>query len=114
MIVGQILTQTATAAADLLPSVDSMRDAYESKNWMLLAGLILTGIVALTRKLGLLSMLDAANSKWAAVGIAMLGAVGGGLMLGMAWPVITVTGLSAGLIAIGGWETVGKMLKAKE
>lgn len=109
---GDLTTITATVA-DVLPSVEALQGAYESKNWALLAGLVLTGLVALSRRLGLLALVPKEATKWVAIWLAMLGAVGAGLVLGMSWLSIVATGLSTGLMAIGGWESLGKMFKPK-
>lgn len=109
----ELIATASSTVADMLPSITAVQDAYASKDWMLLAGLVLTAVVALVRKLGIAAMLSPDQSKWLAVGLSMAGAVGGGLMLGMSWHAILVTGLSTGLVAIGGWETLGKLLRGK-
>lgn len=103
-----------SSVSDILPSADAMKSAFESRNWLLLGGMVLMVVVVMIRRMGLLDKLAPELHQWAAMGLAMAGAVAGGIMMGMSWLSIIPTGLLTGLAAIGGWETLGRMLFAKK
>lgn len=112
LVASTALAQTATSstAGDLQVLLPLITDAFKSNQWVLAVGLVLTAVVAIIRKLPLDAFLPKAALPWIALGIALLGSVGAGLASGRPWYEIVVTGLTAGAVAIGGWETVGKLI----
>lgn len=106
----ETITSTMT---DMLPTLGDLQTAYSSRNWLLLLGLVLTAAVTISKRLGLLALVPKEATKWVAVGMGMATGIGGGLILGQDWMTILGTGITAGLLSIGGHEIFGKMLKKK-
>ena len=99
---------TSTATDDLGGLVHTTLEAFQSKNWTLLAGAVLMLLTVLARRLNLIAKLPVQYIPWAAGGTAMLAAVALGLMDGQPWTNILATGLSVGLTAVGAWKAFGK------
>ena len=91
--------------------VEAITQAYQGHSWTLLAGLVLTGIIAGLRAFDVGKKLPDKYVPWFAVGLAVLGSVAVGLQLGQGVVAILTTGLAVGVAAIGGWETIGKLFK---
>ena len=105
-------TTTATTA-DFLTLITDTVGAFGDSNWTLGSGLLIMVLVVLTRRLGLLKKLPKTWMPWAASGLAVLGSIASGLQAGRGWLDIVVTGLTTGLVAVGGWETLGKLITKK-
>tara|TARA_R110002110_G_scaffold16569_25_gene71697 strand:- start:2065 stop:2403 length:339 start_codon:yes stop_codon:yes gene_type:complete len=105
-------TTTATAA-DALSLVGDAVSAFGDGNWALGVGLTLMILVVAVKRFGLLKSVPKEYMPWAVSGLATVGAVASGLQAGRGWWDILVSGLTVGLIAIGGWETVGKLVQKK-
>ena len=86
--------------------------AFSSKQWLLLAAILLTAAVAGIRMFKVTDKLPSWLIPWATIGLALLTSVAVGLQTGQAWTAIVGTGLAVGVAAVGGWETVGKMVQA--
>ena len=99
-------TTTATAA-DALSLVGDAVSAFGD------VGLTLMILVVAVKRFGLLKSVPKEYMPWAVSGLATVGAVASGLQAGRGWWDILVSGLTVGLIAIGGWETVGKLVQKK-
>jgi len=106
-------TVTATASADAIGLISDAVVAYGDGNWALGVGLSLMVLVVIVRRLGLLKKVPKDYMPWAVSGVATVGAVASGLIASRGWWDILVSGLTVGLIAIGGWETVGKLVQKK-
>lgn len=83
-------------------------DAIKSKNWPLAVGLILMLVVFVANKLGLKNLVGPKAVPWIAMGLAVFGTVGTGLITGLGWADAIVQGVLAGVVAIGGWELLLK------
>lgn len=85
-------------------------NAIQNKDWALLAGFLLSLLVAFANRFGLKDKVGGAAVPWVTSGIAVVGAVGASLMAGL--PVLEAVsqGLVAGVAAIGGWEMILKHL----
>ena len=85
--------------------------AFKEKNWAVFSGLLLMALIWVAERIKLLDKLklNGEPRAWAIAGIATLGSVGLGLYSGQHWDTILWTGLTVGLVAIGGWNTIGKL-----
>lgn len=95
----------------ILPALKLLASAYREHQWALLAGLLLTFVVIGLRMFSVVQKLPDALVPWATIGMGLLGAAAVGLQTGESWDAIVMTGLAVGVAAIGGWETVGKLLR---
>jgi hypothetical protein len=91
--------------------VEMMIKAFKSGHWALFAALILTALVACLRFFEVGKKIPKEYVPWFTGGMASATSVALGLYIGLDWWAIATTGLSVGLMAIGGWETIGKLLK---
>lgn len=107
LLAGQVAT--STSGVDLL---GPMADAFKGGQWGLAAGLLLTVLVALARWLRLTKLIPKKWDKWLAVGVAMVGSIATGLVAGQNWLAILSGGIAVGLTAIGGYETLGRMIRS--
>lgn len=87
-------------------------NAFHSHAWAMLSGAILTILVIIMRQFDLVSKLPDKLVPWATVVLAIIGSVGLGLQQGQSLSDVIVTGLSIGWMAVGVWETAGKMGKS--
>lgn len=101
-------TATSTLTDDLGGLISSGLKAFESKNWVTLAGVVLMLLMVVIRRVNLLQKIPADYIPLATGVMAMIASVALGLMEGQPWPNIVGTGLSVGLTAIGAWEALGK------
>jgi uncharacterized membrane protein YqgA involved in biofilm formation len=91
----------------------AIMSAVGQKNWALLAGLMITLVVAGARWLGLTKKLSKSYDKWVAAGLAGLQTLAIGLQLGMGMKEMLMMTVSAAVAAVGGWEYLLKPLLAK-
>lgn len=108
---------TATAAAsstslDPLSLLHMAAQAYHSHAYALLAGALLTLAVIVLRQFNVVAQLPSKYVPWATVGLSILSSVGLGLEEGKGLADVALTGLAIGWMAIGAWETAGKMGKS--
>lgn len=92
-------------------AVSFVREAYASKSWTLAVG----GVLMLSvRVLGAIkpvaARLPAGSQRWLALGLAAASSAGTALVAGASWALAAVNGVTAGLLAIGTWEALGKAL----
>lgn len=109
--IASTITSTKAAASDL-DALRLMALAFKQGDWALGSGLLLTFVVASLRVVGLLHLIPKKYDKYVAAGIAVLTSIALGLQTGEDWWKIVTTGATIGLIAIGGWETVGNWIRA--
>jgi len=83
-------------------------EAIKSKNWPLAVGLILMLLVFVANKLGLKKLVGPKALPWVAMGLAVAGTIGTGLIAGLGWADSIMQGILAGVVAIGGWELLLK------
>lgn len=94
--------------------INAIADASQAKNWALMAGLIITLVVAAARWVKLLEWLPKSAMKWVAGALAALTSVGTHLVAGNADIMsMIVTAVSTGVAAVGGWEMLLKPLLGK-
>ncbi len=97
---------------DVSDQVSLIAEAIESKNWALLAGLLLSLLVAVANRFGLKDKVGSKAIPWVTTGVAVAGAVGAALLAGVPVMQALSQGVVAGAAAIGGWEMVLKHLLA--
>ena len=109
------------AALEETPDIEDMEEAIEeafalvdaikSKNWPLAVGLGLMILVFILNKvLNLKEKVGPKALPWIAMGFAVAGTMGTGLIAGLGWVDSIVQGVLAGVVAIGGWELIFKHL----
>lgn len=101
-------TLTSTAADILSPDgiatiFSQVAHAFQTREWNVLFGILLTVAVALTKRFGLFERfgIPTAYIGWAAMGLAALGSIGTGLLTGADWAAIASAAVTTGLTAIG-------------
>lgn len=115
------ITDTGTVAPVIDPNapvdvgfvvdlIAALTKAFADHSWTLVAGLFLTIIVAGLRFFEFVKKIPNAWVPWAVMGISILASVAVGLQQGLPWGSIVTGGITVGVVAIGGWETLGKML----
>ncbi|APU88879.1 hypothetical protein Rctr197k_055 [Virus Rctr197k] len=113
-------TTSTTAVVDpsAVQSVDQlfglvglMANAFKTRQWLLVAALVLTAAIAGFRMLKLGQKLPGALVPWVTLGLALLTSAVIGIQTHRSWSAILATGLTVGVAAVGGWETVGKMVR---
>lgn len=110
MMLAQIATSTTSPGTMIRDIVELANDGM----WGGAIGLGIMCLVSIAGHLKLLNWVPAEGKRWVAMGIAVLGAVGTGLVTGADWVSITGNGITAGLAAVGGWEFLGKALGGKQ
>lgn len=106
-----VVDPNAGGADTVAQAVSLLVLAFKSRHWMLAAGLSLTVFVVVARLFNFAKLLPDAYVPWATMGLATLASVAVGIQAHQSWDQIMVTGLSVGAAAIGGWETVGKLVR---
>lgn len=91
--------------------IEMMFNAFKSGEWALGAAFVLTLLIAAFRFLDLGKKVPKAWVPWVTGAVAMATSSALGLYAGLGWWAILTTGLTVGLVAVGGWETIGKLLK---
>lgn len=97
---------------EVVETVGAIKSAIDSGAWGLVVGLVLSLLVAVLRKVNVLSQLPDEAVPWVTMGLALAGTVGVSLVGGVAISEALLAGLTAGLAAIGGWEMLLKHVKA--
>ena len=82
--------------------------AIQSKNWPVVAGIILMLLVFVANKFGLKDKVGAKAIPWVSLAIGVFATSGMALASGVAVTEALIQGLSAGLAAVGSWETLFK------
>jgi len=90
--------------------IGALTKAFADHAWTLIVGLFLTLIVAGLRFFDLVKKVPDVWVPWVTVGLAVLGSIAVGLQQGLPWGTVVTGGITVGVVAIGGWETIGKML----
>lgn len=93
------------------PNIEAIEDAFNTGNWVLLTGLVLSALIWLARITGLTRRIPGQYDKWVAIAIAMLGSVAAGLVEGKPLLSIVASGIGVGVTAIGVYETTVKPIK---
>ena len=89
-------------------TVSALVKAIQSKNWPVVAGLILMLLVFVANKFGLKDKVGAKAIPWVSLVIGVFATSGMALASGVAVTEALIQGLSAGLAAVGSWETLFK------
>lgn len=89
-------------------TVSALVKAIQSKNWPVVAGLILMLLVFMANKFGLKDKVGAKAIPWVSLAIGVFATSGIALASGVAVMEAIIQGLGAGLAAVGSWETLFK------
>jgi len=104
------MDETALLDPALLPTIlSTLSNAFRDGDWRMVSGLALTLVMVFARQLA--PKLPAEYVPWATIGMSMLTSIGLGLQRGESWSTMLVTGFSVGVVAVGGWETLGKLVR---
>ncbi len=110
-VAGAALAQPASLPDDPASIISWLKETHSGGHWALLVGGVLTLVVRFATALGpLADRLPPESRKWVAMGAAVLGGMGTGLMAGMGWFKSATDGVLLGLAAVGGWEVFLKKL----
>ena len=93
---------------EAVATVSALVKAIQSKNWPVVAGLILMLLVFIANKFGLKDKVGAKAIPWVSLVIGVFATSGMALVSGVAVTEALIQGLSAGLAAVGAWETLFK------
>lgn len=93
---------------EAVATVSALVKAIQSKNWPVVAGLILMLLVFIANKFGLKDKVGAKAIPWVSLVIGVFATSGMALASGVAVTEALIQGLSAGLAAVGSWETLFK------
>lgn len=103
-----------TVPGDAAGVIALLKATHDSKEWGLLIGIVITVLVrVLTLLKPLAAKLPPEQTKWLAMGLAMLGSIATGLLAHVPWYKVLIDGLQSGTAALGGWEFLLKPLLAK-
>lgn len=106
--------QAASLPEDFSGIVGFFRQTHEAGEWSLVIGGVITLLVRLLTLIKpLAAKLPPEQTKWIAMGLAMLGSIATGLMAKVAWYKVLADGVQVGAAALGGWEFVLKPLLGK-
>lgn len=107
-------TSTSTTAGLPSATVGMMTQAFQDKNWTLLAGLLLSAAVFALKTTKILDKIKL-GGKWgiriSTVVISTLTSISLGLVTSQSWWLILTTAFGVAAAAIGGWEIIGKMIR---
>lgn len=115
MVPAIVLAQTVTSTVvdpnalkpeELTGVLALMAQAFSDGNWRLAFGLLLTVAVAGFKFLGINKLISKKHNKWVAGGLALATSIAVGLMSGIGWFPIVSTGVTVGVVAVGGWEII--------
>ena len=99
------VAEDSEAVAD---SASLIAQAIQDKNWALLAGIILSLLVAFANRFGLKDKVGGKAIPWITSGVAVAGSISAALLAGIPVFEALSQGLLAGVVAIGGWEMLLK------
>jgi hypothetical protein len=103
------VSEDSEAVAD---SASLIAQAIQDKNWALLAGILLSLLVAFANRFGLKDKVGGKAVPWVTSGVAVAGAISAALLVGIPILEALSQGLLAGVAAIGGWEMLLKHVLA--
>lgn len=103
-----VLTSTVSIGSDVFQLAVK---AYHNQEWALFSGLLLTGVVFLLRFLKAASYVPPRLVPWVTVALSILVSIATGLRTGTDVGTVLSTGVLVGVGAVGGWETVGKLIR---
>ena len=106
-----VVVEEPKVAEDYNQAVDQVTTlvkAIQSKNWPVVAGIILMLLVFVANKFGLKNKVGAKAIPWVSLIIGVLATSGIALASGVAVTEALIQGLGAGLAAVGSWETLFK------
>lgn len=107
----KVAVEDPKVAEDYNQAVDQITvlvKAIQSKNWPVVAGIILMLLVFVANKFGLKDKVGAKAIPWVSLIIGVFATSGMALASGVAVTEALIQGLSAGLAAVGSWETLFK------
>lgn len=107
----KVAVEDPKVAEDYNQAVDQITvlvKAIQSKNWPVVAGIILMLLVFVANKFGLKDKVGAKAIPWVSLVIGVFATSGMALASGVAVTEALIQGLSAGLAAVGSWETLFK------
>lgn len=111
----EVVTATTAAVSGGLADVPMVlglaAQAFKSQAWVVFSGLLLTLAVIGLRFFDVVKKLPDKLVPWATLGLSMLTSLAVGLQTGQRWDAILVSGLTVGLVAIGGWESFAKAVR---
>lgn len=99
---------TGTAAVD----IGAIQAAFDGGQVGLGVGLVLSLIVAVSARFGVLNFIPEGARKWVSAGVAAAAAVGSSLVAGSGWIMVAVAGVSA-FLAASGIYAGGQAVRAK-
>lgn len=98
-----------TTDEEALRAVAAILDAFKAGQIPFAVGMALTLLVYVANRIGLQEVLPQQAVPVLAFGVGVLGAVGTGLVMGVPWAAAIVSGITAGIAAVGGWEALSKV-----
>ena len=96
---------------EVVETVGLIKEAIDSGAWGLVVGLILSLLVAVSRRFNVLHFLPSQAVPWATMGLSLAASVAALLVGGVAVGEAILAGITAGLAAVGGWEMLLKHIK---
>ena len=113
MAIAQTMTTTTSTIANPNELFGVAFTSFKDGAWGAGIGAVLMLFVAVGRGMGFLNFIPKKAVPWTTMGMAMALSVGAGLVASAVWTDILQAGFNAGVVAIGGWETLGKMIRDK-
>jgi hypothetical protein len=105
--------EPSSLPSDPLGSLAFIKGAYESKAWTLLVAAVLMVAVRLVTMFKVVyTKLPPEGAKWLALTLSVASSLGTNLLTGSGWTLAIINGMTAGLMAVGAWEAIGKTLLA--
>lgn len=83
-------------------------EAVQAGKWSVAAGLLLSLLIWVVRKFGILDKLNKQVIPWAVAGVGILGYIAMALVSGLDWVTALQQGFAVGLQAVGLWEMLLK------
>lgn len=102
---------TTAAMAEVLQLLEPIAKAGNDNDWALTVAGILTLLVFIVRKTRLMKNVPPEWVPYVTLGTAMALSMSASLAAGASLLSAVTTGLVIGLSAIGGWETIGKLIR---
>lgn len=102
---------TTAAMAEVLQLLEPIAKAGNDNDWALTVAGILTLLVFVVRKTRLMKNVPPEWVPYVTLGTAMALSMSASLAAGASLLSAVTTGLVIGLSAIGGWETIGKLIR---